>query len=719
MSINGNRLYLFGDFSFDPEERVLLRGGKALPLTPKTLELLAVLIGNHGRIVEKEVLMSEIWAGSFVEDSNLTFTVRQLRKALADDARTPTYIETVPRRGYRFIGEVREFAGEAKAAFLLSETSLPPAEKEFAGSKSKNFHIPLIAAVVFLIGAVALGGWLTKSVKTVIGAPVLNAPFSAEKLSTDSKVLHAVVSPDGKNVVYTSGFKDRQSVWLRQLETANSVEIIPPSDDFYYGLAMSPDGNFLYFARKPKYSERQADIYRVSIFGGVPQLIVSDTQGWLSVSNDGAKISFVRCFYLEDENCSLWIADASDGKNERKLVSRPQPFRIGDNRISPDGRTVAFAAGQSKTGANEFGLMEVDIETGAERELTAQKFFNIKSLVWLPDGGGLLVAASRIPNKAFRIWQISAATGDAQPMTKDSENYATLSLDKSANVLVSTQVKNDFQLRLHQTENLFAVAPRVLASAATVAFAPNGKIIYSSAMTGNSEIWSVNPDGGEQRQLTNNAADDLWATVSPNDNSIFFASNRTGEMHVWRMNADGSNQTQITKTEGGFPLRVSPDKSWVYYSSALQKTLRRVSVEDGTEETVLDSKNHHFAVSANGLYAAYAERQAGELVLTVVSLDDKRIVKTFKAAGEKTRLIQLAWSPDGKTLAYVSADGEFKNNHLWLQPIEGERSPRQIADLGDGEISEMSGFALAPDRKSFAVVQGDWRHDAVLLKGLK
>ncbi len=112
----------------------------------------------------------------------------------------------------------------------------------------------------------------------------------------------------------------------------------------------------------------------VSIFGGVPIKIVGETQGWISVSPDGGKISFVRCYYREDENCSLWIADAADGKNEKKLAARLRPFRIGDNKISPDGRTVAFAAGQSENQANEFGLVEVNIESGAERELTTPNF---------------------------------------------------------------------------------------------------------------------------------------------------------------------------------------------------------------------------------------------------------------------------------------------------------------------------------------------------------
>jgi len=237
-------------------------------------------------------------------------------------------------------------------------------------------------------------------------------------------------------------------------------------------------------------------------------------------------------------------------------------------------------------------------------------------------------------------------------------------------------------------------------------------------MTGNNEIWSVNPDGSEQRQLTNDAADDLAATVSPDNNSIFFSSNRTGEMHVWRMNADGSNQTQMTTSEGGFPIFVSPDGIWLYYNSGLQKTLRRVSTQGGEEEAVWDKRNYYFALSPDGLYAAFPESQGEETILTIISLDDKQTIKTFKTADGKAKLIQFAWSQDGKTLAYILADGEFENNTLWRQPIDRE-SPQKIADLGDEEITGMSGFALSPDGKNYAVVQGRWKHDAVLLKGLK
>ena len=95
--------YRFGEFTLDADQKVLLRQGKPLLLAPKILETLLTLVQNSGRIIEKEELMTRLWPDTFVEESNLTYTIVQLRKTLGDDARNPRYIETIPKRGYRFI----------------------------------------------------------------------------------------------------------------------------------------------------------------------------------------------------------------------------------------------------------------------------------------------------------------------------------------------------------------------------------------------------------------------------------------------------------------------------------------------------------------------------------------------------------------------------------------------------------------------------------------
>jgi DNA-binding winged helix-turn-helix (wHTH) protein len=102
MSLETNG-FEFGEFLLDTKEKVLWRAGKPVAITPKTFQLLLALVENHGRLVEKDELMRTVWADSYVESGNLTFTINLVRKALGDEKQNPRFIETVPRRGYRFI----------------------------------------------------------------------------------------------------------------------------------------------------------------------------------------------------------------------------------------------------------------------------------------------------------------------------------------------------------------------------------------------------------------------------------------------------------------------------------------------------------------------------------------------------------------------------------------------------------------------------------------
>src|SRR6266576_2313428 len=125
MSLAINHFHRFGEFTVDGEQKVLLRNDSPLPLAPKVFDTLLILLDNRGRIVQKEELMKRLWPDSFVEESNLTFNIQQLRKALGDNARQPRFIETVARRGYRFIAEVN--GNSALASATKSELSSPSA----------------------------------------------------------------------------------------------------------------------------------------------------------------------------------------------------------------------------------------------------------------------------------------------------------------------------------------------------------------------------------------------------------------------------------------------------------------------------------------------------------------------------------------------------------------------------------------------------------------
>ena len=114
----------FDDFLLNTREKVLLRGGKPVPITPKAFQLLVELVKNHGHLLAKDELMKAVWADSFVEDGNLAFTIRLLRKALDDTAQNPRFIETVAKRGYRFIGDVSRIEQKEKSAPEYSDKSI-------------------------------------------------------------------------------------------------------------------------------------------------------------------------------------------------------------------------------------------------------------------------------------------------------------------------------------------------------------------------------------------------------------------------------------------------------------------------------------------------------------------------------------------------------------------------------------------------------------------
>ena len=708
----------FENCFLDVQEKLLLCDGKPVSITPKAFRLLSYLVENPQHLIKREELLEAVWEDSFVEEGNLTFTIRLLRKALGDNPKDPRFIKTASGHGYRFIPEVRRVLVNDKSPddgqikTFIPEN--PPAA--FVKTKNRKLFFPFLLVGILLFGVIFAGSWYVRSKNRNNELPVLSIPFSLEKLSTSGNIYHSEISPDGKTVVYVNQIEGKHSLWLRQLESGNNIEIIAPSDEHFGGLAFSPDEGSVYFARAPRNSEKQLDIFRISIFGGIPSKIVSETQGWIGVSPDGSKLSFVRCYYRQEENCSLWIADSADGKNEQKLVSHPSPFRIADNTFSADGKTIVFAVGQSANQSNEFGLIEVNIESGEQREITSEKFFDIKGIAKLGENGDFLITALRVPNRGFRIWRVSAATGKTEQLTNNSEDYSNLSLDKSFTRLVSSQIRSDFNLQIFQMEK--PRFKRILAKAESATFSPNGKIIFSSEMSGNMEIWSIEPDGSRRIQLTSDAGDDNTPIVSPDNNWIFFTSNRTGEVQVWRMNADGSSQAQITKAEGGFPVFVSPDKKWVYYINGRNRTLWRAASEGGDEQLVLNKSKSEFAVSPDGLQVAFSEKQDEERILTIFSLADQTPFKIFQIPIKKGLIYQIEWMSDGKSLTYVLTDPKSGNNSLWNQKLDSEK-PQKLADFGDEPLFSSSSFSVSPDGKSFITSQGNWRHDAVLLKGLK
>jgi len=117
--------YQFGEFRLDAAERILFRGDQHVPLPPKAIDILLLLVEQRGHLVEKEMLLQQVWPGTFVEENNLARNVSILRKLLTDGRDGKAFIETIPKRGYRFVAEVSETSVEAQPR---RDELVPPAE---------------------------------------------------------------------------------------------------------------------------------------------------------------------------------------------------------------------------------------------------------------------------------------------------------------------------------------------------------------------------------------------------------------------------------------------------------------------------------------------------------------------------------------------------------------------------------------------------------------
>jgi DNA-binding winged helix-turn-helix (wHTH) protein len=112
MNPQASHIYEFGPYRLDMAERRLLHGGESVPLTPKAFDLLLVLVEHRGHLLQKEELLEAVWRDAFVEEANLSYNISALRKALGESPEGGRYIETVPKRGYRFAAKVREVTVE-------------------------------------------------------------------------------------------------------------------------------------------------------------------------------------------------------------------------------------------------------------------------------------------------------------------------------------------------------------------------------------------------------------------------------------------------------------------------------------------------------------------------------------------------------------------------------------------------------------------------------
>jgi eukaryotic-like serine/threonine-protein kinase len=772
MSKRETHLYEFGPYRLIPEEQLLLRDGRPVQLTPKAFETLLALVRRGGRLVEKDELLDEVWAGTTVEESNVAQNIFALRRALGDGEGGQRYIETVPKRGYRFLASVRVIeataeevsvqnhvrvrstapppeadapregspgAGEEEALNLVGvdgETAAGPPGGAFAGlgptlndeklgtlgrtpgsaAVRRNGPGAKGAALILLVSLAAALGLAAMFYKwSRPAAP--HSPFQRMKiarLTTTGKVFNAAVSPDGKYVVYATIEGNRQGLWMRQTGTQGQVQIVAPDEVTYTGLTFSPDSDHIYYSVFSRAFPNRA-LFRVPTLGGAARKVLENLRANpVSFSPDGRQFTFIR--FVPGKESALMIANA-DGTGERKLLEHGAGGTIRFPAWSPDGKRIAYVA--DYYASNDSAVFEAQVADGSARPLTAQRWFRISGVSWLSDGSGLIALCSGGQDFAAQIWQLSYPGGEARRVTNDLNNYEWLSLTADSNALAAVTWQREANIwvaPVNDSGRARAVTSGSGISETCVSWTPDGRIVYHSNASGTDDIWITNADGGERKQLTSDARLNQCPAVSPDGRTIVFLSDRSGTPHLWRMNTDGSDQRQLANGVGGEQNpQFSPDGRWIVYRTNLGKpTVWRMPAGGGDPVQLTDKISFGPTVSPDSKLVAYTFRNDDDrLHIAVAPLEGGEPLKTFPIQPDFTFIRFVRWTPDGRAFAYIETRDGVSN--IVAQPLDGGK-PVPLTDFKEGQLFS---FAFSPDGKQLALSRGAINRDVVLIRDFR
>ena len=259
--------------------------------------------------------------------------------------------------------------------------------------------------------------------------------FTVTPVTETGKASLAGVSPDANYILNVQQEGGQQSLWLRNIPTKSNTQIVPPSDDRYYSVNFSPDGNSIYFIKDEKAEKEVYSLYRAPVLGGNPERVVHDIDSDISFSPDRTHIVFIRKKPNQGEG-DLIIANA-DGSGE-KLLSK-QTTRLNSPAWSPDGKSIVaseFIADQSALSA----LVLFSPATGDKRTFKKSDL-SLWSPVWLPDQSGILVVATGRDSNFNRsqIGIISYPQGVYRPITNDTNSYPSISLSADGKTIATVQ----------------------------------------------------------------------------------------------------------------------------------------------------------------------------------------------------------------------------------------------------------------------------------------
>ena len=609
-------------------------------------------------------------------------------------------------------------AGRSTAPSSYLATTPDVAKTSQAEPRSSKFYLVAAAIALIVVSAIGFGLYTLFTRPKQFGPVRMTALTTGGKINGEDINGQLSISPDGKYVVFAANdAKQQPSLWIRQISTNSLMRIVPAENGAYLATTFSPDGELIYYVAVLERNNFVPTLYRVPVLGGAPTKVLDRVLSAVGLSRDGSQVAFVR---RNQDDIALMVANTDGSGEPRTIAAVKQPMGFSGPSWSPDGKRIASGMFDG-SGIGHSTVVEVPVEGGNPQPIGLEKWARVGRVIWLADNSGLVITAQpEFSSIGTQVWFLPYPNGEARRITNDLNGYGEVSLGLTADsgtiaTIQQVTASSIWITDSNQSESQQQILKTTLPE--TVAWAPDGKIVYTSRTGENWDIWMANRDGSESKQLTADAFIEQQPSVCGDGRYIVFQSNRSRSRNIWRINIDGSNQKQLTDGNHVDAAPVcSPDGRAVVFMSGRSGTsgIWKVGIDGGAPVQLTKDTGELPAISPDGKTIAfyYSDSQSNnQPKLSIIPFEGGERINTVDLP-RSVQPIWFAWMPDGRSVAYLDNASGILN--VWSQPLDGG-APKQLTTF---KSEFLSNFAISRDGK-IATYRVSATRDIVLIKDFK